>query len=93
MNSEKKIYTKLDFQFNYHTLPVTPFKVFYVSRNEGLFSLWRGNSATMARILPYAAIQFMSHEQYKSILRVEEKETPKVKKNIFKNYMMHHIFF
>ena len=91
MNS-KKFSTNLDFQFNYYTLPVKPFKVFYVSRNEGLFSLWRGNSATMARILPYAAIQFMSHEQYKSILRVEEKETPKVKKNIFKNYMLYHIF-
>ena len=34
----------------------------------GVLSLWRGNTATMARIVPYTGLQYMSYEQYKKAL-------------------------
>lgn len=40
-----------------------------IYRNEGFLGYYKGNGAMMVRIFPYAAIQFMSYEQYKRLLR------------------------
>lgn len=57
VSSEKKYSFRGAIRFLYRTV-----------KNEGVLVLWRGNSATMARIVPYAAIQYSAHEQWKLLL-------------------------
>ena len=40
-----------------------------IYKKEGIFGYYKGNTAMMARVFPYAAIQFMSYEQYKKLVR------------------------
>ncbi|KAF9585123.1 hypothetical protein BGW38_003800 [Lunasporangiospora selenospora] len=48
-----------------------------IHRTRGLRGLFQGNSATVLRIFPYAAIKFMAYEQYRSMLMPTRRdETP-----------------
>lgn len=38
-------------------------------RENGVTMMWKGNSATMVRIVPYAAITYMSNESYKDYFK------------------------
>nr|CAH7741725.1 unnamed protein product [Callosobruchus chinensis] len=66
--------TKINFQVNHKPYSTRKALKFLVQtlKKEGVFALWRGNSATMARIVPHAAIQFTAHEQWKRVLRVDK---------------------
>lgn len=48
-----------------------------IYRHEGATGLFRGHSATLLRVFPYAGIKFIAYEQIRSILIPrKEKETP-----------------
>lgn len=68
--------TKINFQISKQPYSIRAAIEFLVKtmRTEGLLSLWRGNSATMIRIVPYSAVQFTAHEQWKRILQVNGSE-------------------
>lgn len=68
--------TKIRFQATNHKFSSKRALKFVVEsyRTDGFFSLWRGNSATMARIIPYAAIQFAAHDHWKGVLRIDSPE-------------------
>ncbi|EFA85697.1 glucose-methanol-choline oxidoreductase [Heterostelium album PN500] len=40
-----------------------------ITQNEGWKGLWRGNTATITRVFPYAAVQFFSYETIKKSLK------------------------
>lgn len=71
--------TKINFQITNRHFSFREAFQFLVNsyRTSGLLSLWRGNSATMARIIPYAAIQYSAHEQWKRVLGVDTNEKKK----------------
>ncbi|KAK1136635.1 hypothetical protein K0M31_001180 [Melipona bicolor] len=72
--------TKINFQISNQPFSANAAIKFLIKtlKTEGLLSLWRGNSATMVRIVPYSAVQFTAHEQWKGILGLNglEKEKP-----------------
>lgn len=48
-----------------------------IYRDEGAVGLYRGHSATILRIFPYAAIKFLAYEQIRAvIIHGPEQETP-----------------
>ncbi|CAL7945766.1 unnamed protein product [Xylocopa violacea] len=72
--------TKINFQISQQPYSAKAALNFIINtlKTEGLLSLWRGNSATMVRIVPYSAVQFTAHEQWKRILGINgtEREKP-----------------
>ncbi|KAI9848041.1 MAG: hypothetical protein M1837_001143 [Sclerophora amabilis] len=54
---------------------VTAMKDIY--RQDGTWGLFRGHSATLLRIFPYAAIKFLAYEQVRAVvIQGKEQETP-----------------
>ncbi|MCJ1362671.1 hypothetical protein MMC16_001777 [Acarospora aff. strigata] len=48
-----------------------------INRQDGMRGLFRGHSATLLRIFPYAAIKFLAYEQIRAvIIRDKSQETP-----------------
>jgi hypothetical protein len=36
-------------------------------RTDGFLQLWRGNWATVLRVMPYAGVQFSAHDKFKRL--------------------------
>ncbi|KEH27257.1 grave disease carrier protein [Medicago truncatula] len=39
-----------------------------IAKTEGLLGFYRGNGASVARIIPYAGLHFMSYEEYRRLI-------------------------
>ncbi|XP_061192916.1 mitochondrial coenzyme A transporter SLC25A42-like [Saccostrea echinata] len=68
--------TKINFQISHKQFSFRGAILFLIDtvKKEGFTKLWRGNSATMVRIIPYASIQYASHEQYKRLLSRDKRK-------------------
>ncbi|KAH7059547.1 mitochondrial carrier domain-containing protein [Linnemannia elongata] len=51
-----------------------------IHKSGGVRGLFQGNSATVLRIFPYAAIKFMAYEQYRSLLMPTRRDATPGKK-------------
>ncbi|CEF68411.1 Graves disease carrier protein [Strongyloides ratti] len=73
--------TKINFQVDanrrYSTRAALNF-IIKTFQTEGFFALFRGNSATMLRVIPFATFQYASYEEYKKLFEVDKdgKRTP-----------------
>jgi len=48
-----------------------------INKQEGIRGLYRGHSATLLRIFPYAGIKFLAYEQIRAgVIRHKDQETP-----------------
>uniref|UniRef100_A0A8D8A1V0 Mitochondrial coenzyme A transporter SLC25A42 n=1 Tax=Culex pipiens TaxID=7175 RepID=A0A8D8A1V0_CULPI len=75
--------TKINFQINKDVPYSFRAALLFLQKtytHEGFLALWRGNSATMARIIPYSAIQFTAHEQWRKLLQVDLHDDTKVRR-------------
>ena len=79
----KTAITPLDRTKIYFTTATHPHRHFHIGAaikflkrtylKNGILNLWRGNSVTMVRAVPYGAILFVSYEEYSNILRVKAR--------------------
>lgn len=56
-------------------LRCVPLVVRTIIKQEGFHALWRGNTATMLRVFPYAGIQFMTFDYCKKIILKEHRSS------------------
>ena len=47
-------------------------KIAQVYREEGLTKLWKGNTATILRVIPYSATQYAAFRGYSHLIMVDE---------------------
>lgn len=68
--------TKINFQIEKQ--PFSFRQAYYFIKDNynrlGVLSLWRGNSATLVRVVPSAAINYTAHEQLKRLFHVDTFE-------------------
>uniref|UniRef100_A0A183C9C4 Mitochondrial coenzyme A transporter SLC25A42 n=1 Tax=Globodera pallida TaxID=36090 RepID=A0A183C9C4_GLOPA len=67
--------TKINFQVTpsrHYSFKAALRFVILTYRENGFVALFRGNSASLARIVPYAAVQFASHEEFCHLLKVDK---------------------